>query len=259
MVARMDGAHPGGSLSATDIVVALYFRELKLRPAEPRWPGRDRFVYSKGHACEAYYAAMALRGLFPPEELTTFGQLGSRLQGHPDMTSLPGVDMSTGSLGMGLSVAVGMALGAGLDGGQRVYVMLGDGECQEGAVWEAMWVAPRYRLGNLVAIVDFNSLQQTPWPPSGVGPREYPWHLDRFSRHWDAAGWHVLEIDGHDMAAIIAAFDDARSVTDKPSVIIARTVKGKGVSFMEDDVAWHSSALSDEELSRALEDLGEVR
>jgi transketolase len=200
---------------------------------------------------------MALRGYLPVEELATFGQYGTRLQGHPDLTSLPGVDMSSGSLGMGLSAGFGMALGARLAWGpQRIYVMLGDGECQEGSVWEAMWIAPRYRLGNLVAIVDFNFLQQTPWPPGGVGPREYPWDVDRFSRHWDAAGWHVQDIDGHDMGEILGAFAAARAVTDRPSAIIARTVKGKGVSFMEDEAAWHSRVMSEAELAAALGELG---
>jgi transketolase len=257
MVGRVEGGHPGGALSAADLLVALYFSELRIRPDEPLWPGRDRFVFSKGHACEAYYATMALRGYFPVDELATFGRFGTRLQGHPDLTSLPGVDMSSGSLGMGLSAGFGMALGAKLAGsGQRVYVMLGDGECQEGSVWEAMWIAPRYGLGGLVAIVDFNRLQQTPWPPGGVGPREHPWDLERFARQWDAAGWHVQDVDGHDMARILAAFEGARAVTDRPSAIIARTVKGKGVSFMEDDAAWHSKVMSEAEVAAALEELG---
>jgi transketolase len=257
MVGRVEGGHPGGALSAADLLVALYFSELSVRPEEPRWPGRDRFVFSKGHACEAYYATMALRGYLAVEELATFGQFGTRLQGHPDLSSLPGVDMSSGSLGMGLSAGFGMALGARLGGGgQRVYVMLGDGECQEGSVWEAMWIAPRYGLGSLTAIVDFNGLQQTPWPPGGVGPREYPWDVDRFVGQWEAAGWHVQDIDGHDMRQILDAFATARAVTDRPSAIVARTVKGKGVSFMEDQAAWHSRVMSAEELSAALEELG---
>jgi transketolase len=257
MVAQVEGGHPGGSLSAADLLVALYFRELRIRPDDPNWPGRDRFILSKGHACEAFYATMALRGVFPVDELRTFGELDSRLQGHPDRTKLPGVEMSTGSLGMGLSAGLGMAIGARLEGGpQRVYVLLGDGECQEGSIWEAMWVAPRMGVGNLTAIVDLNGLQQTPWPPSGHGPREYPWEPGRLARLWEAAGWHVLEIDGHDLGAILEAFDAAREVTQIPSVIVATTVKGKGVSFMEDLADWHSKVPSDHELATAL---GELR
>ena len=256
MVARVEGGHPGGSLSAADVLVALYFHELRIRPDDPSWPGRDRFVMSKGHACEAYYATMSLRGFFPVAELATFGELDSRLQGHPDRTKLPGVEMSTGSLGMGLSAALGMAIGARLQrGDQRVYAMLGDGECQEGSVWEAMWIAPRMGVGNLMSIVDLNGLQQTPWPPSGVGEREYPWEPGRLGSLWRATGWHVLEIDGHDLAAILAAFEEARSVSDTPTAIIARTTKGKGVSFMEDLADWHSKVPTSDEVTAALGEL----
>jgi transketolase len=256
MVARVEGGHPGGSLSAADLLVALYFHELAIRPDEPDWPRRDRFILSKGHACEAYYATMALRGYFPIEELATFGEIDSRLQGHPDRTKLPGVEMSTGSLGMGLSAGLGMALGARMQAAsQRVYVLLGDGECQEGSVFEAMWAAPRLGVDNLTAIVDLNGLQQTPWPPSGDGPREYPWSPGHLARLWDAAGWHVLAIDGHDLHAILRAFDAARQVGDRPSAIIATTIKGRGVSFMEDRAEWHSRVPTDDELAKALEEL----
>jgi transketolase len=260
MVAGSTGGHPGGSLSAADILVALYFKELNVRPEDPSWQGRDRYVQSKGHASEALYATLALRGFFSTDELPTFGQVDSRLQGHPDMTRLPGLDMSTGALGAGFSAAVGMAIGSRLRGTpERTYVLLGDGECQEGEVWEAAWVAARYGLDNLVAIVDFNSLQQIGWPGPEPGKREAPWDLAAFARQWEAAGWAVEQIDGHDVAAILGALDAARPVTGRPVVIIARTVKGKGVSFMEGRAEWHSRVPTADELHLALEELGEGR
>ncbi len=249
--------HLGGPLSAADMLAALFFHELRVRPEEPRWAGRDRFVLSKGHASIGLYAAMALRGYFPIDELRTFDGANSRLQGHPDMTRLPGLDMSTGSLGMGISAAMGMALGARLTGQDvRAFVMLGDGECQEGEVWEAAMAAPRYRLDNLIAIVDHNQLQQYGWPgdgPDGRIPPEVPGEL---VAKWRAFGWRVLEVDGHDMAAIVDVLARAREGDGRPVAIISNTVKGKGVSFMEGHWFWHTRAVKPEELAQALRELG---
>ena len=249
--------HLGGPLSAADMLAALYFRAMRIRPQEPGWPDRDRFVLSKGHCSIGLYAALALRGYLPVEELATFDSAGSRLQGHPDMTRLPGLDMSTGSLGMGISAAIGIALGARLTGrGEvRTYVMLGDGECQEGEVWEAAMVAARYRLDNLIAIVDHNKLQQYGWPgdgPDGRMPPEVPGEL---VAKWSAFGWRVLEVDGHSMPAIVGTLDRAREGDGRPTVVISHTVKGKGVSFMENNPKWHGVAPSKEEVELALKEL----
>jgi transketolase len=250
--------HLGGPLSAADLLAALYFHVLRIRPDEPAWPDRDRFILSKGHSSIGLYAAMALRGYFPVEELATFDAAHSRLQGHPDMTRLPGLDMSTGSLGMGISAAMGMALGARLTGHDiRAYVMLGDGECQEGEVWEAAMAATRYGLDNLVAIVDHNKLQQYGWPgdgPDGRIPPEVPGEL---VAKWSAFGWRVLEADGHDMADILRVLDEATRGDGRPTAIIAHTIKGKGVSFMEGHYYWHTRAIKPEELATAMADLGE--
>ena len=250
--------HLGGPLSAADLLAALYFRVLRIRPDEPAWPDRDRFVLSKGHSSIALYAAMALRGYFPPEELATFDAANSRLQGHPDMTRLPGLDMSTGSLGMGISAAMGMALGARATGRDaRAFVMLGDGECQEGEVWEAAMAAARYRLDTLVAIVDHNRLQQYGWPGDGPDGRLPPQEPGELAGKWAAFGWRVLEIDGHDMAAILGALDEATRPDGRPTVIVAATVKGKGVSYMEGHWYWHTRRVTDEDLAQALAELGE--
>jgi transketolase len=258
-VARANAGHPGGSLSATDLLVALYFAELNIRPDEPKWANRDRYVHSKGHSCEALYATLALRGYFPIEELQTFGHIDSRLQGHPDMTRLPALDMSSGALGVGFTGAVGIALGSKLrKTPERTYVMLGDGECQEGVVWEAAFIAARYSLDNLVAIVDFNQLQQIGWPGSEPGKREAPWSFESLAGHWTAAGWSVHETDGHDMQAILDSLAVARGVRGQPVVIIARTVKGKGVSFMEGSAPWHSRVPTADELARAEQELNEA-
>jgi transketolase len=250
--------HLGGPLSAADILAALYFRVLRIRPDEPRWPDRDRFVLSKGHSSIGLYAAMALRGYFPVEELSTFDAAHSRLQGHPDMTRLPGLDMSSGSLGMGISAAMGMALGGRLTGHDiRAWVMLGDGECQEGEVWEAAMSAARYGLDNLIAIVDHNRLQQYGWPgdgPDGRLPPEVPGEL---VAKWTAFGWRVLEVDGHDMAAVLSTLDEATRGDGRPVAVIAHTVKGKGVSFMEGHYYWHTRAIKPEEFEIAMADLGE--
>jgi transketolase len=260
MAAGATGGHPGGSLSCADILVALYFSELDVRPDDPAWPERDRFVLSKGHASEALYATLALRGYFPREELATFGQVDSRLQGHPDMTRLPALDMSTGALGAGFSAAVGMALGSRMRGTpERTFVLLGDGECQEGEVWEAAWFAARYRLDNLVAVVDFNSLQQVGWPGHEPGTSAAPWDLLAFASQWEAAGWAVQRIDGHEPLEILRSLDAAQATKGRPVVIIASTVKGKGVSFMEGRAEWHSRVPTREELALALGELGAGR
>lgn len=256
-VAHAGAGHLGGPLSAADLLVALYFRILNVRPQEPAWPDRDRFILSKGHSSIALYATMALRGYLPLEELDTFDGDRSRLQGHPDMTRLPGLDMSTGSLGMGLSAGAGMALGARLRGGpERTYVLLGDGECQEGAVWEAVSVGARYRLDNLCAIVDANDLQQYGWAGDDPAEPQPPWEPGALARQWAAFGWAVLEVDGHDMEAIVTTLEAAADVQGRPTVVIAHTVKGKGVSFMEGRFEWHARVPTTDEAAQALEELG---
>jgi transketolase len=250
--------HLGGPLSAADMLAALYFHVLRIRPDEPAWPDRDRFILSKGHSSIGLYAAMALRGYFPVEELATFDAAHSRLQGHPDMTRLPGIDMSSGSLGMGISAGMGMALGARLTGRDlRAYVMLGDGECQEGEVWEAAMAAPRYALDNLVVIVDHNRLQQYGWPGDGPDGRIPPQVPGELVAKWRAFGWRVLEMDGHDVAEILGVLDLAAHGDGRPVAIIAHTIKGKGVSFMEGRYYWHTRPIMPEEFARAMADLGE--
>ena len=249
--------HLGGPLSAADMLAALYFRFLRVDPANPGWAERDRFILSKGHSAIGVYVTLAVRGYFPVAELHTFDAIDSRLQGHPDMTVTPGVDMSTGSLGQGLSPGVGMALGARMKGmAFRTWVMLGDGEMQEGQVWEAIEVAARYRLDNLTAIVDNNRLPQYTWPDFGQRGRGRP--IENLAAKWTAFGWRVLECDGHDMEAIVRTFEDASQPTDgRPAVVIAHTVKGKGVSFMEDEFPWHAKPLDDDDLRRALAEIEE--
>ena len=250
--------HLGGPLSAADILAALYFHKMRIRPDETDWPDRDRFILSKGHSSIGLYAAMALRGYFPVEELLTFDAAHSRLQGHPDMTRLPGLDMSTGSLGMGISAGMGMALGARLTGRDvRAYVMLGDGECQEGEVWEAAMAAPRYNLDNLIVIVDHNKLQQYGWPGDGPDGRIPPQRPGELIGKWKAFGWRVLEMDGHDMADILRVLDEATQGDGRPVAVIADTVKGKGVSYMEGHYFWHTRAIKPDEYAQAMADLGE--
>ena len=242
--------HPGGSLSAADIITALYFHEMDIDPEHPDKPDRDKFVLSKGHAAPAQYAVMAERGYFPVEELMTLRKMGSRLQGHANMRKLPGIEMSTGSLGQGFSVSVGMALAAKLDQSKtRVYALLGDGELQEGIVWEAAMSAAHYHLDNLCAIVDWNGLQID-------GPNDKVMTVKPIDEKFRAFGWDVQMIDGHDYEEILLAFGKARTVKDKPSVIIARTHKGKGVSFMEDQAGWHGKAPDEEQAKKAVEELG---
>jgi transketolase len=250
--------HIGGPLSAADILAVLYFHTLRIRPPEPAWPDRDRFILSKGHSSIGLYAAMALRGYFPVDELATFDAARSRLQGHPDMTRLPGIDMSTGSLGMGISAGMGIALGARLTGRAcRTYVLLGDGECQEGEVWEAAMAAPRYGLDNLVAIVDHNRLQQYGWPGDGPDGRIPPQRPGELVAKWSAFGWRVLEMDGHDVAEVARVLEDAGRGDGRPVAVIASTVKGKGVSFMEGHYYWHTRAIKPEEFAQAMAELGE--
>jgi transketolase len=250
--------HLGGPLSAADMLAALYFHVLRIRPDEPDWPDRDRFILSKGHSSIGLYAAMALRGYFPVEELATFDGADSRLQGHPDMTRLPGLDMSTGSLGMGISAGMGMALGGRLTGRDiRAFVMLGDGECQEGEVWEAAMAAARYDLDNLIVLVDHNRLQQYGWPGDGPDGRIPPQVPGELVAKWSAFRWRVLEADGHDMADILRALDEATRGDGRPTAIIAHTIKGKGVSYMEGHYYWHTRAIKPEEFETAMADLGE--
>lgn len=245
--------HIGGPMSAVDVLVNLYFNEMNIDPENPKAENRDRFVLSKGHSAIGLYSVLALRGYCPIEELKTFDALNSRMQAHPDMNTLPGLDMSTGSLGMGISAAVGIALGAKLQNKDfRTYCMVGDGESQEGQVWEAADIASKYKLDNLVAILDYNQLQQFGW--SGEGDtREIP--VTEPEKRWEAFGWNVISIDGHDFEEIQGAFNKAREVSGKPTVIIANTIKGKGVSFMENAYLWHSRIPTNEELSIAVKEL----
>ena len=241
--------HPGGSLSAADIVTALYFKEMNIDPANPKDPNRDRFVLSKGHIAPALYSTLSHRGYFPTSDLTTLRHTGSYLQGHPDMKHIPGVDMSSGSLGQGLSVAVGMALAAKLDGKDyRVFAMCGDGEIEEGQIWEAAMFAGFKKLDNLTVIVDNNNLQIDGSIDEVCSPYPIP-------EKFEAFGFNVISIDGHDFDAIEDAFAKAKATTGKPTAIIAKTVKGKGVSFMENQCGWHGKAPNDEEFETALKDL----
>ena len=241
--------HPGGSLSAADMFTYLYFKELRVDPKNPQWEDRDRFVLSKGHTAPGLYAALALRGFFPVEDLVTLRKLGSYLQGHPNMNSVPGVDMSTGSLGQGISVACGMALASRLQKrDNRVYTLLGDGEIQEGQVWEACMFAAHYKLDNLCVIIDNNGLQID----GDIAKVMSPYPIDK---KLEAFGFHVETIDGHDFDAIASALDTAKTVKGQPSAIIMKTVKGKGVSFMENQASWHGSAPNDEQYAVAMAEL----
>ncbi len=245
------GGHYGGALSCVDILTALYFGELRVDPANPTWPQRDRFVLSKGHAGAALYATLAERGFFPKDRLLTFNSMDSQFGSHPDMRKIPGVDMSTGSLGHGLPVGVGMALGARFRGfPTRVFVLLGDGELQEGSVWEAASSAAHYRLGNLVGIVDRNRLQID-------GRTADISFMEHLAERWESFGWHAVEADGHDFNSLATALGEARQWDRGPTVILASTVKGKGVPFMEDRYEWHNRKASPDETERALEELGE--
>ncbi|HAA63914.1 MAG: Transketolase domain protein [Caldanaerobacter subterraneus] len=249
MLAEAGSGHPGGSLSCADILTLLYFDKMNVKPDNPKWEDRDRLVLSKGHAAPALYAVLAEKGFFPKEELKTLRKLGSILQGHPDMKSTPGLDMTTGSLGQGLSAANGMALAGKLDKkGYRVYVILGDGELQEGQIWEAAMTAAHYKLDNLTAILDFNGLQID-------GPNREVKNIEPVNEKFNAFGWHVIEIDGHDFDQIDKAIEEAKATKGKPTLIIAHTIKGKGVSFMENQVGWHGSAPNEEQRQKVIQEL----
>lgn len=249
MTSAAGSGHPGGSLSAVELMTALYFNVMNHRPGEVDWPERDRFFLSKGHACPVVYSVMARTGYFPVEELLTLRKCGTRLQGHPSCKALPGIEVSSGSLGQGLSIANGVALAAKLGKkAWRSYVLLGDGELQEGQVWEAIMTAAHYKLDNVCALVDYNGLQIDGNVESVMG-------LAPLTQKWQAFNWHTIEIDGHDLTAVLAAYEEAKNTKGKPSVIIAKTVKGKGVSFMENVAGWHGKTPNSEELQKALDDI----
>ena len=244
--------HPGGSLSIADVLTYLYFVEMKVDPTNPADKNRDRFVLSKGHTAPALYSTLAERGFFPKEELKTLRKTHSRLQGHPDMKGVPGVDMSTGSLGLGISAACGMALSAKVSGdGYRVYTVIGDGESEEGQVWEAAMFAAHYKLDNLVAIVDLNGLQIDGHITEVMNPTPHDDKLRAF-------GWHVITVDAHDFDSLEAAFNEARTVKGKPTAIIAKSIKGKGVSYMENSCEWHGQAPKEDLYLVAVADLKKI-
>ena len=250
MLEKSKSGHPGGSLSACEILTALYFKEMNIDPKNPKKDDRDRFVLSKGHGAPVLYAALAEKGYFPKEELSSLRKIDSMLQGHPDMKGTPGVDMTTGSLGQGLSAANGMALASKLDNkGYRVYALLGDGEVQEGIIWEAAMFAAHYKLDNLTVFIDHNGLQID-------GRNKDVMNIEPIDEKFKAFGWHTISIDGHDFQEIFNAIDEAKKVEGKPTIIIAKTIKGKGVSFMENQVGWHGNAPSKEEAEKAIKELG---
>ena len=250
MLTESASGHPGGSLSATDIMTVLFFKEMNLDPNNEKDPNRDRFVLSKGHAAPVLYSVLARRGYFPVEELSTLRKFKSRLQGHPSIQYLPGIDMSTGSLGQGVSAAVGMALAGKIDKKDyRVYTLLGDGELEEGQVWEAAMCAAHYKLNNLTAFIDFNGLQID----GDITKVMNPCPIDK---KFEAFGWNVLVIDGHNYEEIIDAIEKAKECKDKPTAVVCKTIKGKGVSFMENQAAWHGTAPSKEQCETALKELG---
>jgi transketolase len=248
MIAKAGSGHPGGSLSAADLITALFFSVLRHNPKDPKWPGRDRFHMSKGHCCPLWYAVLAESGYFPREALMTLRQLGSILQGHPDKRT-PGVDVASGSLGQGLSVSLGMSLAGRIDKKDyRVYALLGDGEIQEGNIWEAAMACAHFKADNLCAILDYNGFQIDGKTCNIMG-------LEPLAAKWQAFGWHTIEIDGHDMKQILEAYEEAQRIKGKPSIIIARTIKGKGVSFMENVCDFHGRAPTKEETEIALKEL----
>jgi transketolase len=249
MTGKAGSGHPGGSLSAVEIVTALYFRVLRHNPQDPLWPDRDRFILSKGHAAPLLYAALAESGYFPVEQLSTLRQIDSCLQGHTDCRLTTGVEMSAGSLGQGLSFSIGVALAGRLNKqSYKVFVLLGDGECDEGQVWEAAMAAAHFKVDNLIAIVDNNGIQLDGWN------REIM-NLEPFALKWQGFGWRVIEVDGHDLNQIIKALEQAKLVKGQPTVIIAHTVKGKGVSFMENNPEFHGKAPTPVEMEKALKEL----
>lgn len=248
MITEAGSGHPGGSLSAADILSVLYFDQMNIDPANPKWEDRDRFVLSKGHAAPVLYAALCRRGYFGQEELMRLRKTGSMLQGHPDMKKVPGVDMSTGSLGQGISVSVGMALANKMDGKTgRIYALLGDGEMNEGIVWEAAMAAGHYKLSNLTAILDYNGLQID-------GSNDVVMTIKPVDAKWRSFGWNVLEADGHDVEQLAQKLEEAKTL-EGPTLILANTVKGKGISFMENQAGWHGKAPSREECEQAMKEL----
>jgi transketolase len=249
MLAQAGSGHPGGSLSAIDILTVLYFHTMRHRPQEPEWPLRDRFILSKGHAVPALYAVLAKAGYFPVEELLTLRKTNSRLQGHPVAHAVPGVEVCTGSLGQGLSIAQGLALASKMDGNPyRVFCMIGDGETQEGQIWETAMSAPKFNLDHLVVFLDYNKGQID-------GHTQEVMDLEPLAEKWQAFNWHVQEIDGHDISKILSALDKTRTHVGKPHLIIAHTIKGKGVSFMENKIEWHGKAPTLLEAQQAIKEL----
>ncbi|HHV46576.1 MAG TPA: transketolase [Tissierellia bacterium] len=252
MLREAKSGHPGGSLSACEVLTALYFKEMRVNPNNPEWPDRDRFVLSKGHGAPVLYAALAEKGFFPKEELMKLRKTGAMLQGHPDMKGTPGVDMTTGSLGQGLAAANGMALAGKLDKKDyRVYALIGDGEAQEGIIWEAAMLAAHYKLDNLTVFMDHNRLQID-------GLNKEVMNIEPIDEKFRAFGWHVINIDGHSFEDIFNALEEAKNTKGKPTMIIANTVKGKGVSFMENQAGWHGKAPSEEEAKKAIGEIGGV-
>ncbi len=250
MVYRAQSGHPGGSLSAADMVAALYFHHMRLDPQRPAWEGRDRFLLSKGHAAPLLYAALAERGFFARDELATLRQLDSRLQGHPDRLKLPGVEITSGALGHGISIGAGLALAARLDGSDsRTFVMVGDGEIEAGIIWEGIMLAAKYRLANLTVLMDYNDVQL-----DGFVHDIMP--LEPVVEKWRSFGWHTLELDGHNMRQVLESLDEAADIHDAPTVLIAHTTKGKGVSYMENRSTWHGKAPTREQYEQALAELG---
>ncbi len=249
MLEEAESGHPGGALSAADILTVLYFYKMKHNPDNPAWDERDRFILSKGHGVPAQYAVLAKSGYFPEEELMSLRKINSRLQGHPDRMKLPGIEASTGSLGQGLSIAIGMAIAGKLDKkNYHIYCMIGDGESQAGQIWEAGMCAAKYKLDNLTAILDYNKIQ--------LDDRvSVIMDIEPIKNKWLSFGWNVIEIDGNDIEQIIEALDEIEKVRQQPSIIIANTIKGKGVSFMEDKVDWHGKAPSKEQAEQAIEEL----
>jgi transketolase len=250
MITRRGAGHPGGSLSSAEIMAVLMFRVMRIDPARPDWPERDRLILSKGHASALLYAALAQRGFFPPGDLSHWGELDCHLQGHPDRLKTPGVEMSSGILGHGIAVASGLALAARLQKmNYRIYVILGDGECQGGIVWEGAAVAAKYRLCNITAILDYNDVQLD-------GPVHEIMPVESVAERWKSFGWQVIEINGHDVCQVVGALETAHEIHNKPTIIVAHTTKGKGVPFMENESYWHGVAPNAEQLSQALADLG---
>ena len=253
MIHRRQAGHPGGSLSLAEITTALLFSKMRLDPDRPDWPERDRLILSKGHASAMLYAGLARRGVFPLDELEHWGEIGCHLQGHPDRIKTPGIEMTSGILGHGIALGTGLALAARVKGlHYTVYVVLGDGECQAGVIWEGAMAASKYRVGRLTAIVDFNGVQLD-------GPTCEIMPLEPFQDKWRAFNWAVLEVNGHNVRQVLEALDTADEIHDRPTVIVAHTTKGKGVSFMENDSRWHGNAPNDQQYAQAVSELGGTR